>query len=50
MFGIFVGVSSACGEFVFSVCSLPNVECPPQLFPGGRTPHIGQLATVAAPF
>ena len=25
MFGIFVGVSSACGEFVFSVCSLPNV-------------------------
>ena len=25
MFGIFVGVSSACGEFVFSVCSLPSV-------------------------
>ena len=25
MFGIFVGVSSACEEFVFSVCSLPNV-------------------------
>ena len=45
MFGIFVGVSSACGEFVFSVCSLPNV---PSII--SKRPHIGQLATVAASF